>query len=90
VRAAKRAGVYHIVKFSGVGADIHSEWGFLRWHGEAEKEVENSGESRLCDGRPVTLCALTNGGIFPHLKHILRIPGQRDHESEAIPISSPS
>ncbi len=43
VRAAQRAGVNHIVKFSGMGADIHSEWRFLRWHGEAEKEVENSG-----------------------------------------------
>jgi uncharacterized protein YbjT (DUF2867 family) len=43
VRAANRAGVGHIVKFSGMGADVHSEWRFLRWHGEAEKELENSG-----------------------------------------------
>ena len=43
VRAAKRAGLCHIVKFSGMGADVQSEWRFLRWHGEAEEEVENSG-----------------------------------------------
>ena len=43
VRAAKVAGVPYIVKFSGMGADIHSEWRFLRWHGEAEKELEDSG-----------------------------------------------
>jgi uncharacterized protein YbjT (DUF2867 family) len=24
-------------------ADVHSEWRFLRWHAEAEKELENSG-----------------------------------------------
>jgi len=43
VRAAKRAGVRYVVKFSGMDADVHSEWRFLRWHGEAEKELENSG-----------------------------------------------
>jgi len=43
VRAAKGAGVRHIVKFSGMGADVHSEWRFLRWHAEVEREVENSG-----------------------------------------------
>lgn len=43
VQAAKRAGVRYVVKFSGMGADVHSEWRFLRWHGEAEKELENSG-----------------------------------------------
>jgi uncharacterized protein YbjT (DUF2867 family) len=24
-------------------ADVRSEWRFLRWHGEAERELENSG-----------------------------------------------
>src|SRR5215469_12909719 len=43
VRAAKEAGVPYIVKFSGMGADIHSEWRFLRWHGIAERELEDSG-----------------------------------------------
>src|SRR5262249_35736126 len=43
IRAAKGAGVRHVVKFSGMDADIHSEWRFLRWHGEAERELENSG-----------------------------------------------
>lgn len=43
IRAAKAAGVRHVVKFSGMDADVHSEWRFLRWHGEAEEELENSG-----------------------------------------------
>lgn len=43
IQAAKRAGIRHVVKFSGMGADVHSDWRFLRWHGEAEKELENSG-----------------------------------------------
>ena len=43
VRAAKKAGVRHIVKFSGMDADPHCEWRFLRWHGIAEKELEDSG-----------------------------------------------
>ena len=43
ILAAKRAGVRHVVKFSGMDADVHSEWRFLRWHAEAEKELENSG-----------------------------------------------
>jgi uncharacterized protein YbjT (DUF2867 family) len=43
IRVAKRAGVRHIVKFSGMDADVHSDWQFLRWHGEAESELENSG-----------------------------------------------
>ena len=43
VRAAKAAGVRHVVKFSGMDAHVHSEWRFLRWHGEAEKELEDSG-----------------------------------------------
>ena len=42
IRTAKRAGVGHTVKFSGMDAD-HSEWRFLRWHGQAEKELEDSG-----------------------------------------------
>src|SRR5215472_14922079 len=43
VRAAKKAGVRHIVKFSGMDADPHCEWRFLRWHGIAEQDLETSG-----------------------------------------------
>jgi uncharacterized protein YbjT (DUF2867 family) len=43
IRAAKAAGVRHVVKFSGMDADVRSEWRFLRWHGEAEKALEDSG-----------------------------------------------
>ena len=43
IRAAKASGVHHVVKFSGMDAGVHSEWRFLRWHGEAEKELEDSG-----------------------------------------------
>lgn len=46
VQAAKRAGVRHVVKFSGAwsmsGADLR-EWRFARWHAEAEKILEDSG-----------------------------------------------
>ena len=37
VRAAKRAGVRYVVKFSGMDADVRSEWRFLRWHGGGRK-----------------------------------------------------
>lgn len=46
IRAAKRAGVPYVVKFSGAwamgGADLR-EWRFTRWHAEAEKILEDSG-----------------------------------------------
>jgi len=46
IRAAKRAGVSHVIKFSGAwamgGADLR-EWRFTRWHAEAEKILEDSG-----------------------------------------------
>lgn len=46
IQAAKRAGVPHVVKFSGAwsmgGADLR-EWRFARWHAEAEKLLEDSG-----------------------------------------------
>jgi uncharacterized protein YbjT (DUF2867 family) len=46
VQAAKRAGVRHVVKFSGArpmeGADLR-EWRFVRWHAEAERILEDSG-----------------------------------------------
>src|SRR5215469_123864 len=41
IRAAKEAGVRHVVKFSGMDADPNSEWRFLRWHGIAERELED-------------------------------------------------
>lgn len=43
IRAAKAAGVRYVVKFSGMDADIRSEWRFLRWHAEAERALEDSG-----------------------------------------------
>ena len=46
VQAAKRAGVRHVVKFSGAwsmgGADLR-DWRFARWHAEAERILEDSG-----------------------------------------------
>jgi uncharacterized protein YbjT (DUF2867 family) len=46
IQAAKRAGVPHVVKFSGAwtmgGADLR-EWRFARWHSEAEMILEDSG-----------------------------------------------
>jgi uncharacterized protein YbjT (DUF2867 family) len=43
VAAARREGVRRVVKFSGLGADPASPWRFARWHGDAEKRLEDSG-----------------------------------------------
>jgi uncharacterized protein YbjT (DUF2867 family) len=43
IRAAKRAGVRHVVKFSILGADPNSPSRLIRRHGEAEKVLEDSG-----------------------------------------------
>lgn len=43
IRVAKASGVRHLVKFSGMDADAHCEWRFLRWHGQVEKDLEDSG-----------------------------------------------
>ena len=43
IRAAQAAGVRYVVKFSGMDADVRSEWRFLQWHGEVEKTLEDSG-----------------------------------------------
>ena len=43
IRAAKRAGVRHVVKFSILGAASNSPSRLIRRHGEAEKMLEDSG-----------------------------------------------
>jgi uncharacterized protein YbjT (DUF2867 family) len=43
IRAAKRAGVRHVVKFSILGATPDSPSRLIRRHGEAEKTLEDSG-----------------------------------------------
>jgi uncharacterized protein YbjT (DUF2867 family) len=43
IRAAKRAGVRHVVKFSILGASPDSPSRLIRRHGEAEKVLEDSG-----------------------------------------------
>jgi uncharacterized protein YbjT (DUF2867 family) len=43
IRAAKRAGVRHVVKFSILGAAPNSPSHLIRRHGEAEKLLEDSG-----------------------------------------------
>jgi len=43
IRAAKRAGVRHVVKFSILGAAPDSPSRLMRRHGEAEKMLEDSG-----------------------------------------------
>jgi uncharacterized protein YbjT (DUF2867 family) len=43
IDAATRAGVRHIVKFSGVGGEPSSSFRFARMHGEAERYLEASG-----------------------------------------------
>jgi uncharacterized protein YbjT (DUF2867 family) len=43
IRAAKRAGIRHVVKLSVAGADVNSPVRVARWHAEGEKELEASG-----------------------------------------------
>jgi len=43
IRAAKRAGVRHVVKFSAYGASLQAPHFFGRQHGEGEGELEDSG-----------------------------------------------
>lgn len=43
IEAAQRAGAPHLVKFSALGADPDSSTSILRWHGQTERQIENSG-----------------------------------------------
>lgn len=43
IAAAKRAGVKHIVKVSSIAAELDSPCRFLRWHGEIETRLKDSG-----------------------------------------------
>jgi len=43
VAAAKKAGVKHIIKSSGMGAEVEPGITLTRWHREAEKAIEASG-----------------------------------------------
>ena len=43
IAAAKRAATRHVVKLSAIGADVKSPVMILRWHGEVEKRLEESG-----------------------------------------------
>jgi uncharacterized protein YbjT (DUF2867 family) len=43
IEAARKAGVKHVVKLSGIIADVRSPFRFARMHGEIEKRLEESG-----------------------------------------------
>ena len=43
VEEAKKAGVKHIVRLSGMGADVDPGITLGRWHREVEREIEDSG-----------------------------------------------
>ena len=43
IDAAKKAGVGHVVKFSGLNAAVDSAFRFTRMHGEIERHLERSG-----------------------------------------------
>ncbi len=45
IEAAKHAGIKHIVKFSVLGANPNSPVSLLKWHGQGEKQLEESGIS---------------------------------------------
>ena len=43
IEAARKAGVRHVVKLSGIIPDLHSPFRFARMHGEIERRLEDSG-----------------------------------------------
>jgi uncharacterized protein YbjT (DUF2867 family) len=43
IDAARKAGVRHVVKLSGIMPELHSAFRFARMHGEIEKRLEASG-----------------------------------------------
>ncbi len=43
VDAAQRAGVRHVVKLSVLGAGLDASLSLARWHGQTEKQIEQSG-----------------------------------------------
>ena len=43
VETAKGAGVRHVVKLSALGAHVDAPVSLLRWHGQTEKQIEESG-----------------------------------------------
>jgi uncharacterized protein YbjT (DUF2867 family) len=43
IDAARKAGVKHVVKLSGIMPDVDSPFRFARMHGEAERKLEQSG-----------------------------------------------
>ncbi len=43
IQAAQRAQVEHVVKISGLGANPNSKIAVGRWHGQSEKQLEESG-----------------------------------------------
>src|SRR3990170_1997813 len=43
IDAARESGVKYLVKYSAIGADPDSPSRLLKWHGEAEKYLEQSG-----------------------------------------------
>lgn len=43
IQAAQRAGTQHLVKLSALGADVNAAMRFGRWHGQTEKQLEESG-----------------------------------------------
>jgi uncharacterized protein YbjT (DUF2867 family) len=42
IEAAKRSGTRHIVKFSALGADCRTPTAILNWHGQTQKQLEES------------------------------------------------
>jgi uncharacterized protein YbjT (DUF2867 family) len=43
IDAARKAGVRHVIKLSGIMPELHSAFRFARMHGEIEKKLEASG-----------------------------------------------
>jgi uncharacterized protein YbjT (DUF2867 family) len=43
IKAAKHSGIRHVVKFSALGANLNAPAAILKWHGQTEKQLEETG-----------------------------------------------
>jgi uncharacterized protein YbjT (DUF2867 family) len=43
IKAAKDSGIRHVVKFSALGANLNAPAAILKWHGQTEKQLEETG-----------------------------------------------
>jgi uncharacterized protein YbjT (DUF2867 family) len=80
IEAARKAGVRHVVKLSGIMPELHSAFRFARMHGEIEKRLETSG---MEDAR---IASIDVGDIAEIAARVLTGSG---HEGKTYPLTGP-